>query len=56
MLGQVRGRALSVSAAKAADIRVLRAEQTVDGIAAEFATPVGNVGLRSLKQLISPAT
>ncbi|HEX4457670.1 MAG TPA: UDP-N-acetylmuramyl-tripeptide synthetase, partial [Polyangia bacterium] len=47
MLGQVRGRALSVSATRAADIRVTRAEQTVDGIAAEFATPVGNVSLRS---------
>ncbi len=47
MLSQVRGRALSVSATRAADIRVTRAEQTVDGIAAEFATPVGPVGFRS---------
>jgi UDP-N-acetylmuramyl-tripeptide synthetase len=48
MLASVRGRAISVSAAGAsADVRMTRVEQSVDGIAAEVATPNGPVALRS---------
>lgn len=47
MRAAVRGRALTVSTRRAADVRVTRAEQTVDGIVAEVATPVGPVALRS---------
>jgi UDP-N-acetylmuramyl-tripeptide synthetase len=49
MLGEVRGRALGVSArgAAGAAVRAVRAAQTVDGIVADFATPLGNVSVRS---------
>jgi UDP-N-acetylmuramyl-tripeptide synthetase len=47
MLQEVRGRALSVSATREADVRVVRAQQTVAGIAADFKTPIGDFSLRS---------
>ena len=47
MRAAVRGRALTVSTRQAADVRVTRAEQTVDGIVAEVETPVGPLTLRS---------
>jgi UDP-N-acetylmuramyl-tripeptide synthetase len=47
MRAAVRGRALTVSTRQAADVRVTRAEQSVDGIVADVETPVGPVALRS---------
>jgi UDP-N-acetylmuramyl-tripeptide synthetase len=53
MRRQVRGRCLGVttrsdgSAATGAEIRAVRAAHTVDGIVADFETPVGLVSLRS---------
>jgi UDP-N-acetylmuramyl-tripeptide synthetase len=48
ILASVRGRAISVSAAgQSADVRVVKAEQSVDGIVAEVMTPRGPLVLRS---------
>ena len=47
MLQEVRGRAISVSTGGVPDVLVMRSQQTVEGITAELATPVGPVHVRS---------
>ena len=47
MLQEVRGRALGVATSGVPDILVTSSRQTVDGIDAEFMTPIGAVRVRS---------
>jgi UDP-N-acetylmuramoyl-L-alanyl-D-glutamate--2,6-diaminopimelate ligase len=48
ILAAVKGRAISVSATgQSADVRVVEAKETLDGIVATVVTPAGNVALRS---------
>ena len=47
MLQEVRGRALAVATSGVPEILVMRSRQTVDGIAADFMTPIGEVRVRS---------
>ncbi len=47
MLQEVRGRALAVSTQGVPEILVMRSSQTVEGIDADFATPIGEVHVRS---------
>jgi len=47
MLQEVRGRALGVATSGVPDILVTSSRQTVDGIDAEFTTPIGAVRVRS---------
>jgi UDP-N-acetylmuramyl-tripeptide synthetase len=47
MLQEVRGRALAVATSGVPEILVMRSRQTVDGIDAEFMTPIGEVRVRS---------
>jgi UDP-N-acetylmuramoyl-L-alanyl-D-glutamate--2,6-diaminopimelate ligase len=47
MLQEVRGRALAVATGGVPDVLVMRSTQTVDGIDAEFMTPIGAVRVRS---------
>jgi UDP-N-acetylmuramoyl-L-alanyl-D-glutamate--2,6-diaminopimelate ligase len=47
MLQEVRGRAIAVAQSGVPDVLVMQSEQTVDGITAEFATPVGPLTVRS---------
>jgi UDP-N-acetylmuramyl-tripeptide synthetase len=47
MLQEVRGRALAVSTSGVPDILLMRSKHTVDGIDAEFMTPIGAVRVRS---------
>ncbi|MGZ3407518.1 MAG: Mur ligase family protein, partial [Polyangia bacterium] len=47
MLQEVRGRALAVATSGVPDILLMRGKQTVDGIDAEFMTPIGAVRVRS---------
>jgi UDP-N-acetylmuramoyl-L-alanyl-D-glutamate--2,6-diaminopimelate ligase len=47
MLQEVRGRALAVATSGVPDVLVMRSQQTVDGIDAEFMTPIGEVRVRS---------
>jgi len=47
MLQEVRGRALAVATSGVPEILVMKSTQTVDGIDAEFMTPIGAVRVRS---------
>jgi UDP-N-acetylmuramyl-tripeptide synthetase len=47
MLQEVRGRALAVSTSGVPDVLVMQSTQTVEGIDAEFMTPIGALRVRS---------
>ena len=47
MLQEVRGRAVAVATSGVPDVLLMRSKQTVDGIDAEFMTPLGAVRVRS---------
>ena len=47
MLQEVRGRALAVATSGVPDILLMRSKQSVEGIDAEFMTPIGAVRVRS---------